>query len=113
VTHDDGLGLEAADDPGVVGDDVVDAVTGDAIGLLPRLFDRVCVARLAGSDRRVARLPEAVDPRAPRVGVQPEPVDEDNRSSLWGHQPLLTQAKFGFAQCFRGPTRHRRVRGNA
>jgi len=41
----DRLHVEPADDPGVVLDDVVDAVPGDALGILPGFLDRAGVTR--------------------------------------------------------------------
>jgi hypothetical protein len=49
MADDDRLGLERGDDAGVVLDDVVDAVTGDAFGLLSGLLDRARVSGPAGA----------------------------------------------------------------
>ena len=56
----------ARDDLGVVVDDVVDAVPGDAVGLAAGLLDRVGVARPARRDRRVAAPRGRARPRGPR-----------------------------------------------
>src|SRR5207247_10033446 len=78
VADDDGLCLELADDLGVVLDHVVDAVFGDPLRVLPGLLDGVLITGPAGRGRLVAGLPEPFDPRAPRVGVEPQTVDEDD-----------------------------------
>src|SRR5207249_8811604 len=85
VADGDRLGVQPPDDPGVVLDDVLDAVTGDELGFVPGLRDRARVTRPAGRDRRVSSLPEAVDPRPPRVGMEPQTVDEYDRRAVWRH----------------------------
>ncbi len=62
-------------------DDIVDTVIGDRVRVGPRLLDRGAVARPAGGDRLVTGLAEQVDPRVPRGRVQPQTVNEDNRSA--------------------------------
>jgi hypothetical protein len=80
----DRLRLERTDDPGIVFDDCLDPVAGDAVGLLPRLLDRVAVSGPARRRGLVTRRAELLDPGAPRVGVQPEAVNEDDRSAFRG-----------------------------
>ena len=65
VADRDRLRLERADELGVVVDHRVDPVAGDAVGLVPRLLDRVAVAGPAGSRGLVAGLAELFDPRRP------------------------------------------------
>ncbi len=68
-----GFASSLLDDSRVVRDYVVDAVARYAVGLLPGFLHRGRVARPAWRNGCVARFPEPVDPRAPRVGVQPKP----------------------------------------
>src|ERR1039458_8233761 len=96
VPDDDGRRAQPPDDPGVVLDHVVDALPGDLLRLAPGLLDGVGGARPAGCDRRVPRLLEELDPRAPRCGVQPQAVHEDNGGICWRH--LVT-----FRRCGRAP----------
>jgi hypothetical protein len=48
VPDQDRLGAQAVDDRRVVGDDIVDAVVGDALRVRASLLDGVRVARPAG-----------------------------------------------------------------
>jgi hypothetical protein len=84
VPDDDRLRLEWADDRSVVVDDGVDPVPGDAIRVRARLGDRVRIARPPRCACLVTRLVEALDPGSPRVRVQPQAVNEDDRRA--GHQ---------------------------
>jgi hypothetical protein len=79
VADRDRLAVELLDGLGVPADDVLDPVAGDALRVRARLVDRVGFARPAGSDRRVAGIAERIDPVAPRVRVEPEAVDENDR----------------------------------
>jgi hypothetical protein len=92
VTDRDRFGFEPGDDAGVVRDDVVDSLAGDPFRMASRLLDRVAVTGPARRDRRVAVLAEEVDPVAPRVGMQPEAVDENDGSVCRG--ALLSTRRF-------------------
>ncbi|CAG6397802.1 hypothetical protein SCOCK_60135 [Actinacidiphila cocklensis] len=78
VADQDRQRVHASDDRRVVLDDVVDAVVGDALRVLPRVLDAVGVAGPARRGRVVALLAEEVDPRLPGGAVQPQAVDEED-----------------------------------
>jgi hypothetical protein len=86
VADDDRLRVEPADDLGVLIDDVVDPVAGDAVGLLARFLDSVRIAGPGRRDGHVALLAEELDPRAPRVGMKPKSMDEDDGRSPHGRR---------------------------
>src|SRR5713101_9005011 len=73
------------DDARVVAGHVVDSVAGDAVRVRAGQFDGLGDAGPARCGRLIARLLEALEPRRPRGGVQPQAVDEDNRSPGAGH----------------------------
>ena len=62
VADEDRLRVQGVDELGVVVDDVVDAVRGDSLGMVPRLLDRLGVARPARRLRRVTGFLEELDP---------------------------------------------------
>jgi hypothetical protein len=91
MADDHGLGIEPVDDPDVTGGDVVDALAGERGGILPGGGHGGRVARPPGSDRVVARLPVQIGPVVPRVRVDPQAVDEDDRGGCrHGRAPFLT-----------------------
>src|SRR5919197_483523 len=72
------MGAGRRDRLDVVVDDVVNAVARDLVRILPRLLDGGRVAWPAGRGGRVTLFLEEIHPGAPGVGVEPEPVDEDD-----------------------------------
>src|SRR5260370_22962699 len=88
----DRLRVEAPDHVGVLRYDIVDAVTGHVLWVFPRLRDRGRVTGPAGRHGHVAFCGETVDPRSPRVGVEPQTVDEDDRRAYSRHHPILANA---------------------
>ena len=89
VADQDRLGRQAIDDARVVIGNVVDAVIGDAVRVGASGLDAVGVAGPAGRGRLIARLAEQLLPRRPRRRVQPQAMDENNRSFRAGHDRLL------------------------
>jgi hypothetical protein len=72
-------------------DDLREAVARDPLGCGARLGDRLAVTRPADGARRITCFVEKVDPRLPRIGVQPESVDEDDRSGTCLHRLIFAR----------------------
>src|SRR6266404_880964 len=83
----------AANDRGVMCDDVVDPDVRDTLGMRIRFGHRGAVTGPSRRDGIVARGAEQLDPWFPGIGVKPEAVDEDDRRghrrSLKGELPLM------------------------
>jgi hypothetical protein len=86
MPDDDRLLIQLGDLARVVRDHLGKPAARNAIGGSTRLGDRGAVTRPADRACRVARLAERIDPRVPRVGVQPEAVNEDDGSAALIHR---------------------------
>jgi hypothetical protein len=78
VPDDDRRSVEQVDDLVVVVDGVVDARVRHVLRVQAGVGDGRRLAGPAGRDRVIARVAEALDPRAPARRVQPQAVDEDH-----------------------------------
>src|SRR3984893_17343574 len=92
VADDDRRRLKPADDPGVVADHIVDALARHLAGVAAARLHRVRVTWPARCCRRVPRLLEQFQPRAPRAGMQPKTMNEYHRPAWLCHFALSFSA---------------------
>jgi hypothetical protein len=81
VTDEHRRAVERRDDAFHVGDDVVDALIRDRARVGARCGNARWLFRPARRDGRVALGPEQIAPGRPARGMQPEPVNENDRNS--------------------------------
>jgi hypothetical protein len=93
MADDDGLPIELADLVCMVCNHIGNAVTRDPLGVGTGLGDRGGVTRPADRARGITGLAERVDPRAPGVCVEPEPVNEDDWGTASLYWPIVSRRR--------------------